>query len=111
MELSDKKAGDVYVILVEGRLDAATGPELEKKIIGSIDAGEKNVVVNFAELNYISSAGLRVLLLAAKKLKEVGGQIVLAAVQPHIKEVFDIAGFTSLFKIFDAEDEAVNALS
>ena len=107
MELVDSKKGEVLVLKVSGRLDAGTAPELEKSMIGFFDAGEKFFLVDFAGLDYISSVGLRVLLMSAKKAKAAGGKVVLCGLQEHVFEVFEIAGFTSIFEIFDDSDSAI----
>ena len=82
-------------------------PGFEKKIFEVIDDGTRSVVVDFASLDYISSAGLRVLLKAAKELKRSDGKIVLCSMKDYIKEVFEIAGFVSLFPITSSVGDAV----
>jgi len=67
------------------------------------------VVVNLKGLDYISSSGLRVLLAALKKIRKQNGDIRLACLQPYVREVFDIAGFTQLFKMFDKEEDAIDS--
>jgi anti-sigma B factor antagonist len=96
---------------LKGRLDANTSPGLEERLVGLIDSGEKRFVVEFTELDYISSAGLRVLLMAAKRLKNLNGRIVLASLKDHIKEVFDIAGFSSVLTIYASEKDAKASFS
>lgn len=110
MEIKEVKKNQVMVLVVEGRLDSSTSGTLEKKLITMIEAGEKNLVFDFAGMDYISSAGLRVLLMAAKKTGKLGGKVVLASLNPNVKEVFDIAGFTNIFTIFGSQEEAVKAI-
>jgi anti-sigma B factor antagonist len=109
MKIQDHKKAAIVVFEVEGRLDSVTSNELEKKLISHLQSGEKNLLIDFAGLDYISSAGLRVLLIAAKKAKTAGGRVVLANLVSNVKEVFDIAGFTSIFPIFQSQDEALAA--
>ncbi|MBM4124275.1 MAG: STAS domain-containing protein [Nitrospira sp.] len=109
MEITEQKKGPVVVLTLKGRLDASTAGRLEEKLLALIDGGEKQFVGNFLELDYISSAGLRVLLMAAKRLKSGSGKIVLSSLKDHIREVFEIAGFVTIFPIFDMEDEAVKS--
>src|SRR5437763_7660145 len=111
MDISTTKDGEILVVGLKGRLDANTAPSLEEKFIGLIDSGEKRFVVEFTELDYISSAGLRVLLMAAKRLKNLSGRIVLASLKDHIKEVFDIAGFSSVLTIYPSEKDAKASFS
>lgn len=109
MEIPEKNVGDVCIVALTGRLDAYCANEVEQKLNSLIDSARVRIVVNFADLAYISSSGLRVLLAALKKVRKQQGDVKLADMQPYIKEVFDIAGFTQLFNIFDTEDAAVAA--
>lgn len=106
MEVIQKKNGDVIVMQVTGKLDSNTSGEFEKEIIGLINKGENKFLIDGSRLDYISSAGLRVLLFSAKKLKASGGRIVLSSLKDHIREVFDIAGFSSIFPIYESSEAA-----
>lgn len=110
MDISEKRIGDVNVISLSGRLDAYSADEVEKKLDSLIDAAQVRLVISLEKLEYISSSGLRVFLAALKKVKKQQGDIKLACLKPYIKEVFDIAGFTQLFNMFDTEEAAVNSL-
>lgn len=105
MDFQAKKEGNITVIAISGRLDAVTAPEYEKKMHELIDSGDIRFVVDFESLDYISSAGLRGLLVTAKLLKAKGGQVRFANVKGTVKEVFDISGFGSIFQM----DESVTA--
>ena len=109
MDISEKRIGDVNVISLSGRLDAYSANEVEKKLDSLIDAAQVRLVISLEKLEYISSSGLRVFLAALKKTKKQQGDIRLACLKPYIKEVFDIAGFTQLFNMFDTEEAAVNS--
>lgn len=109
MDISEKRIGDVNVISLSGRLDAYSADEVEKKLDSLIDAAQVRLVISLEKLEYISSSGLRVFLAALKKVKKQQGDIKLACLKPYIKEVFDIAGFTQLFNMFDTEEAAVNS--
>lgn len=85
-------------VKIEGRIDANTSPELEKIITNLIESGDENIVINFADVNYISSSGLRVFLVAAKMLDPKGIKLKFTNMQDYIQEVFDIAGFTVIFE-------------
>ncbi len=110
MEIFEEKKDNVLIVGFQGRLDANTSTELQEKLIAKIDDGEKLLVVDFSQVDYISSAGLRVMLMAAKKLGSSNGKIALYAMKDHIKEVFEIAGFTSIFSIFASQDEALQSV-
>ncbi|NLI13317.1 STAS domain-containing protein [Pelotomaculum propionicicum] len=107
MKIQESKSGSVIILELNGRLDASTSGILEKKLMDSLDGGEKFFILDFNQLDYISSAGLRVLLMAAKKTNGIGGKVALSCLKEHVKEVFDIAGFTAIFPIcFTQEDAA-----
>lgn len=107
MEITESKQGNFFVINLSGRLDTSNYGELEKKLLGFIEAGEKQMVVDCSGLVYISSSGLRVLLMGLKKITAAGGKFHLCCLQDNIREIFEIAGFTSIFRVFDTLDEAV----
>ncbi len=105
-----EKRGDVAVFEVSGRLDATTSPSFESAVVGKIDGGEHKILIDLDNLEYISSAGLRAMLIVAKKLKQVDGKVALCRLQSQIREVFDIAGFTPLFVICAGVDEGLSQL-
>jgi anti-sigma B factor antagonist len=111
MDIVEKKMGKVNVLSLSGRLDAYSAGEIEKKLDSLIEGGQPNLVMDLEKLEYISSSGLRVFLSALKKVKKQQGDIKLACMKPFIKEVFDIAGFTQLFNIFDTQEAAVGGFS
>jgi anti-sigma B factor antagonist len=106
LELTEKKSGEVCILAFAGRLDAYSANEVEKKVDALIESGQVRMVLNLDKLEYISSSGLRVFLAQLKKARKGQGDLKLACMKPYIKEVFDIAGFTQLFNIFDSEDTA-----
>lgn len=97
MEIFDRKHDDVLVVKVVGRLDSNTYEAFEQKMIEF--GNEKKVIIDFSELDYISSAGLRIILMNAKKIKKNGGQLRLCNIKEFIKEIFDIAGFSRILNI------------
>jgi stage II sporulation protein AA (anti-sigma F factor antagonist) len=107
MTIQTVKEANATVLTIAGRMDAVTAPEYEKTLNEQIAAGETAFVVDFQGLEYISSAGLRALLATAKLLKSKGGQIRLANVLGTVREVFDISGFGSIFKIQDSVSAAL----
>jgi len=109
VNIKEIKKEKAIVLMIEGRLDSSSSGMLEKKILSLLETGEKNFLVDFSGMDYISSAGLRVLLMAAKKTKPAGGKVVLSALTDNVKEVFDIAGFISVFPIFATQEEAIQS--
>lgn len=110
MEIEYSKESSATVVKVKGRMDAITSPSFEKKMNELIDGGETRFVVEMAGLDYISSAGLRGILAAAKLLKGKGGEIRFANVGGTVKEVFDISGFGTIFRMHDSVTDALVGL-
>ena len=109
MDITNRKEGSNIVVSVKGRMDAVTAPEFEKAVQELVGQGEALFVIDLADLDYISSAGLRSILALAKKLKTSEGSLRLAALQDTVKEVFDISGFSSIIPIHDSVDAACNS--
>ena len=108
MQISVKTTNEVTVLAFEGKLDTQTSPDALKQLTQLIGDGGKNFLVNFEKLDYISSAGLRVLLAAAKQLKGVDGELRICSLNEVVGEVFDISGFTTIFKVFGSEPDALD---
>ncbi|RJR25287.1 MAG: anti-sigma factor antagonist [Desulfobacteraceae bacterium] len=107
METAKRKEKTFTILSVSGRLDAITSSELEKELSAMIAGGEKSLILDFEALDYISSAGLRCILAAAKKLREKQGTLRLACLKGVVKEVFDISGFDSVIPCFNTAGGAV----
>jgi anti-anti-sigma factor len=101
--------GDVVIAVMVPRFDAYTANDVEAIFQDLIAKGTKKIVCDFTQTEYIASAGLRVLLSSAKTLQKSGGQILLASLKPYVQEVFEISGFTQLFKIFNTPREALQS--
>ena len=99
MKIVDEKQDGILIVALSGRVDSASSPELEASLLRHLGSGEKKLLVDFAEVEYISSAGLRVLLLLAKKLKDTGGRLVLSGMPESVRLVFELAGFLPIFAI------------
>ncbi|MBP1928858.1 anti-anti-sigma factor [Methanolinea mesophila] len=104
-------ADQVEVVKVEGRIDASSAPGMEAAINAPLERGVKKIVVDLSGVEYMSSAGLRVLLASLKKVRSLGGEMRLAGMQPFVKEVFDMTGFSRLFSVSATVEEAVKSLS
>ena len=97
-----KTIGDVKVAVIVPRFDSRTAEEVETALTALIEKGTKRLLCDFSMTKYISSAGLRVLLSTAKGLQKSGGQLVLCSLSSSVREVFEIAGLTPLFTIYDS---------
>ena len=107
MEIETEKGKNRIIVSVTGRIDAVTAPEFEKALLKQIVQGENKFLLNFNGLDYISSAGLRSILAAAQQLKPKGGNIIFAGLKGPVKEVFQISGFATMFKIFENWEDAL----
>jgi stage II sporulation protein AA (anti-sigma F factor antagonist) len=110
MELRTRAEGNALVMSITGKLDAVTAPKCEQKIREVIEGGTRRIVVDLEQLDYISSAGLRVLLLMSRLLKEKGGKACLANVGSYVRSVFEMSGFTVVLGMEDSVAAAVKAL-
>lgn len=111
MEFQTRKEANATIVTITGRLDAVTTPDYETRVRALIAGGDKCLIMDFAQLDYISSAGLRGLLVTAKLLKASGGAIRFANVGGNVKSVFDMSGFVSMFPIDDSVAVAIGALA
>lgn len=103
LEIKDETVGEICALGLKGRLDTDTSADLELAVQDLIDAGADHFVIDLAGVGYVSSAGLRVLLMLAKKV-DGKGSLRLCGLNPTVRQVFDVAGFTQLFKIFPDRD-------
>jgi anti-sigma B factor antagonist len=108
MQCIEDKDDAVVIVGLQGRMDSSTASIVEEKMLGLINRGENRLVVDCAQLDYISSAGLRVFLMAAKRLTQTKGKIVLATLNDDVKQVFDLTGFSSIFQICPSREEAIS---
>lgn len=109
LEVGEIKNDGIITFQLKGRLDSNTSNDFEERLLNSIQGGESNIILDFENLEYISSAGLRVLLKAARELKGGDGKLVLCALKDYIREVFDLSGFVSFLPIYNTVDECQSA--
>jgi anti-sigma B factor antagonist len=107
MEVTERREGDVTILMLSGSLDSNTSSVLEDRIMARVQEGDQRLILDFGRLDYISSAGLRVLNKATKKLGPGGGRIILCSMQDYIREVFEIAGFDYILPIVPSLEEAL----
>jgi anti-sigma B factor antagonist len=107
LEIKESKKDEILVLEPVGRLDTKSSTEFEKKVLEQLAEGQRRYVITLKSVEYLSSAGLRILLMLAKKLSGGDGYLALCEIPPQVKEVFDIAGFTSVFTIKGSVDDAV----
>ena len=107
MEIIEELQDDINIYRLKGRLDSNTSQSFESKLFEAISGGSKKFIVDFEHLNYISSAGLRVIYKANKAITGEGGRIVICSMQKFAREIFEITGIDFFVPILDTMDEAL----
>ena len=98
---------DVTIVQFKGKLDTNTTPDAETKLMAIVNDGCGKILVDFQKLDFVSSAGLRILLVTAKKLGTTGGSLRVCGLNETVRDIFDISGFSTLLKVFDNEQDAL----
>ncbi len=111
MELDIKMIDDVVSIVLKGRIDANTAPAIEQKLLSLISDGAQQLVTDLSEVWFISSAGLKALLAALKEAKREKGDLLLAGVQAEVREVLELTGFSTIFKVYACAEDAAQSFS
>lgn len=105
--MESQTIGEMRVLSLTGRLDSINAAETEAAIAAEIRDGATRLVLDCSGLTYVSSAGLRVFLVVAKRMREIGGKVVLAGLAPSVKEVFAISGFLQILTVCESRDDAI----
>lgn len=109
--VASKDVGEVSVFELSGELDSRSAPELESALLDSLAKERRNLLLDFSRLEFISSAGLRVLVMVGKRLAAEGGQLVLCALNAEVRQIFDLVGMSDLFVTRPSRGEALQWLS
>ncbi len=107
MDITSEKNGGYSILTINGRVDTSNSAAFEEEIEKLFEGGEKDFIFDCSGLNYISSSGLRVFLIAQKKVILRHGRLNLCCMQPAIREIFVISGFSTIFRIYDTREEAL----
>ncbi|MBC2703828.1 STAS domain-containing protein [Desulfobacula sp.] len=99
MKIFQENNNGIEIFSVKGSLDSNTSTEFETRIYAALESGQRKLILNLEDLDYISSAGIRVMLKTTKDLNRMDGNIVLCTLQDYVREVFDIAGFDGYLNI------------
>jgi anti-anti-sigma factor len=110
MELREETVGEVTVLEVKGRIDSTTAPALGERLVGALASAQRRLVLDLRLLEYISSAGFRALLLAAKRAEDTGSRLVLCGISGKVRQLFDLGGFLDLFSVAPTRDDAIAAV-
>jgi anti-anti-sigma factor len=108
MDINFATRDDWTIVTVEGRLDTISAPDFESKVQDRIAEGETRFVIDLSKLEYISSAGLRSILVAGKSTAATGGQLCCCGLHGVVKKVFEVSGFTSLFPIHSTLEDILS---
>ncbi len=108
MEITRKKSEPAEIIMVKGRIDAQSSCILDENLMEAIESGSDKIIINMNEVDYISSSGLRVMLLALKKVRLSEGDIKLSGLKPFVMDVFVVSGFKNIFNIYNTDNEALS---
>ena len=110
MELTHEQEGDITIITIKGRLDAAAAPAADTAIKKIMDGDCSRILFNLNDLEYLSSGGLRVILGAAKEIKRKEGKLVLCSLNQFVKEIFVISGFEAMIPIENTVESGIKKL-
>lgn len=108
LKIQQEENENRIILRIQGRLDAATAPILDRKINGLIDEHHYHLLLDFEDVDYLSSAGMRVLLATTQKLKAKNGVVVLFSVSEDVGEIIKMAGFEKILAICSDENEALH---
>jgi anti-anti-sigma factor len=122
MEITERRTADIVTLGLSGRLDTTTAKSFFETILGLIESGDRRFIIDLAQLDYVNSAGLRVFVLAGKRLDSANGKLVLCGFkktipyytlnrpQDPVREAFDVTGFSSIFSTYGSHDDAIKDL-
>jgi len=106
IDINYKEVDDFWEVSLTGSLDTETAPELEEDLAQIFDSDSNKLIFNMTGVDYVSSAGIRIIAMASRKMTEKSGAIAMTGLQPQIKKVFDIVKALPNFSIFKDEAEA-----
>lgn len=107
MEIKHESFGEAAIVVPVGRVDSATAKAFEAQLLQVVHGAAVRIVVDFSELDYISSAGLRVVLVGAKMTRSPR-KFALCGMKPHIREIFDVSGFAKILSILPDRESAAS---
>jgi len=110
MEINITPVDNITAVSVKGRVDSATSDSLTTRLVEIVRSGAARLVIDLAEVSYISSAGFRTLLLTERAVEEASGAMVLCGITGEMQRLFEASGFSELFIILSNQDDAVAKL-
>jgi len=110
MKITHEEKDGITCFQIEGRLDAESAPEAETLMKGVLKQGSLRLLFDMSKMDYISSAGLRVILIAVKEMRNKKGKVVLCGLTPYVKEIFDVSNFSSIIPITDSVETGLQQM-
>lgn len=110
MNIIEETKNDIVILKIEGRLDATTSSQIESKVAAITETGKNKLIFNLQNMDYLSSAGMRVLLAVTKKLKSLNGKFIVCCVNDDVLEIIKMAGFNQILHIVSSEDKALQEI-
>lgn len=107
VSIKEDAKGDILILRMSGRLDAISSPTAEKKVFDYINKGQHKLLVDFSGVDYLSSAGMRMLLSVSKKLKTLSGKLVLCSVTVNVMDVLKMSGFDHVLELVATEEDGL----
>ena len=107
IDVREEHDSEVLILMPVGRLDSANANSFESVVMDHIGKGARRMIVDFSRLDFVSSSGSRVLLIVAQALKAEAGALVLCSMKDHIKEVFEVSGFSQIIPVRDSREAAL----
>jgi anti-sigma B factor antagonist len=109
MQIGEQRRDEVTVLSPAGRIDNDTSPAFQSRLLAAVGNGPSAVLVDLAGVDYMSSAGLRALMMGAKQSKAAKGKLGVASLKPVVKEIFAISRFGHVVQVFETPDDAIAA--
>jgi len=110
VEIGEQHEGNIIVLHPVGRIDNETSGDFQTRLLGAVTPEGAAVLVDFSAVDYISSAGLRALMMGSKQSKAAKGRLAVAALTPIVKEIFEISRFSFVVQVFGTAADAITAL-
>ncbi len=107
MKIEEQTIDSMVVVSLDGRVDGSTAPDLEKHISAVVERGDTRILLDCSQMDYISSAGLRVVLVGAKKCQQGGGKLTLCTLRATCKSVMEVSGFLTMLDYYDTRESAL----
>jgi len=111
MEIHKEQVGNISVVMASGRLDGIYSSAFANQVGELVTEANPKILIDFADIDFVTSAGLRALLLLVKKAKASGSVFALCGVNEQVREVLDVSGFPAMFNIYADRAEGIAALN